>query len=1093
MSPKRAAAPAAATYAPPLDLDAIARRRIVEELDVNMLVEAGAGSGKTTSLVGRMLALVARGTPVERIAAVTFTRKAANELRERFQIELERRVRQAAGTEDAAVFDRALREMDRCFLGTIHSFCGRLIRERPLEIALDPGFQEVTAEDWEELTLAFWRRWLERTKQSGDPRWTALAALGVDPRGLERAFRTVVLYPDVEFALEETPAPDVAPCRARLEALLAEARRLMPRVEPEDGWDELMSLVRRLGFLRQVHDWRDAATFCADVESIAKSSCKVTQKRWGESKDAKAKAKALCEEWTSFVEGDPSAGSGESLAGLLRRWREHRYPAVMRFLIDAAREFERERHATGSLGFDDLLLLAARLLREHPRVRAELGARWAHLLVDEFQDTDPVQAEVCFLLAAEPGAERDWRRVTPRPGALFVVGDPKQSIYRFRRADIQVYDAVRARMEASGGAVLRLTRNFRSVTPIGALVDRHFGAPEVFPAVASDVQAGFSPMVTSREAAGRDGVWHYAVHPAENRKKSAIVDADAALVASHIAGRIERGESAPGDFLILTATRAPIEAYARALAERNVPVATAGAPLPQEHELHELLVVLRAVADPENAVAVAAALEGLFFGLSPADLYDAREAGLRFAITHPPAASGASSPAGRALAALHGWWTVSQRHAADVLVERILDETGLLAHAAGQALGDARAGALLHLVEVLRAASVAGASGITEAMERIEILLDSEAADAPLRPGRADAVRVMNLHKAKGLEGEVVILAAPQDDAEHEPAVHVRREASGSAGWMVVEAAGFRGHTRVVAQPAGWERWREAERTFARAERDRLRYVAATRAKRELLIARCVRVLTSGRRPDQSMWAPLAATIDAAAEGGTPLAAELLMAAADAPGRRRAGREAADVERAVAEAVARVESAARPTLRIATVTESVKEERETRRSYDLPDETGEGAAWGRAVHRALEALGRGRSGASLAAFLSAVVRDEGLGGERAGDLASLVGVVERSAAWCALAGAGTALFEVPVMARASAGGVDTITEGVIDAASLGADGWTAVDWKSDQVDEPAWRARRAQYEQQVAAYASLLESLTGRPARAAIERVRAAD
>ncbi|NUR19679.1 MAG: UvrD-helicase domain-containing protein, partial [Gemmatimonadaceae bacterium] len=122
--------------------DEAARSRILTDLDTNLLVEAGAGSGKTTSLVGRMVALVERGTPVERIAAVTFTRKAANELRERFQLALESRVRgDAPNAESAERCEAALRQLDAAFLGTIHSFCGRLLRERPLEVGLDPSFE----------------------------------------------------------------------------------------------------------------------------------------------------------------------------------------------------------------------------------------------------------------------------------------------------------------------------------------------------------------------------------------------------------------------------------------------------------------------------------------------------------------------------------------------------------------------------------------------------------------------------------------------------------------------------------------------------------------------------------------------------------------------------------------------------------------------------------------------------------------------------------------------------------------------------------------------------------------------------------------
>lgn len=1052
-------------YTPPASDDA-ARESILTDLDTNMLVEAGAGSGKTTSLVGRMYALVARGEPVERIAAVTFTRKAANELRERFQLRLEQAIRESEpGSEARVRADRALRDLDRAFLGTIHSFCGRLLREHPLEVGLDPGFEEIAEEAWDQLVRGFWNRWLERAKLTNDAALVELRALHVDPRTLFAGFKCVLDYRDVEFALAEVPAPDITACRAKLEALLVRAQALIPKEEPAGGWDALMGLVRRLQYLRRVANWGKTAHFCDALAEFSKSRCEIKQYKWSDNKEGKARAKDLSADFTALFDADVTT--------VLTRWREHRYPAVMRYLQRAAAEFARERHATGQLGFEDLLMLCATLLRENAAVRDALGARYRRLLVDEFQDTDPIQAEVCFLLASEASHGADWRAVTPRPGALFFVGDPKQSIYRFRRADIQVFEQVRAKI-AECGAVLALTRNFRSVAPIGDLVNRYFGEG-VFPAGATDVQAPFSPMQTVQELQPGDGIYHYAVKP-DGRSKDAIVEPDAAQVATWIASRIERGERKAGDFLILTENTKTLAAYARALGERNVPVSTTGAKLPQEHELNELLVVLRAIADPENPVAIAAALEGLFFGCSPADLYDARVAGIHFSITHRPASE--ELIAARGMAQLHAWWIVSQRHAADVLLERILDDTGLLYYATGLPLGDARAGALLHLIEGLRSASTTGANGITDAMSWIEVLLEKDAGDAPLRPGRADAVRVMNLHKAKGLEAPVVILAAPTNVTQHPPKLHVSRGDAGQAtgGMLILD------EKDVIAQPAGWDAMADTEARFAAAEKQRLLYVAATRAKRELVIARCEREKT----PDTSFWSPL---VPLATELGTRLTLE----AGAAPGRRAVEREATSMVDAGGAARAATEAATRESIAISTVTESAKQESETARAYDLPRAPGRGAAWGRAVHRAIEAMGNGRGGASLDAFVAAVCADEGLGDDACEQLRELLADVRASDLWQQFVGGGDTRFELPIMQCASGDDRELVTEGVIDAAVRDSDGWWLVDWKTDDVDGSGWERRRAAYERQIGAYERMVASLTGEPVAAALlQRLRVA-
>lgn len=1046
--------------------DQEARDLIATSLDTCYLVEAGAGSGKTTALVGRMLALVAAGTAVERIAAVTFTRKAANELRERFQLRLERAVRDSVpGTEAHARFERALRDLDRAYLGTIHSFCGRLLRERPLEVGLDPNFEEVTDADWDELRRSFWRRWLDERRRTDDARIVALASVAIDPRQVEDTFEKLVAFPDVEFPVSDTPRPDIRACRRELEDALADAWTHMPEREPEKGWDGLMSLVRRLYQHRRIHGWDHVASFCDALAMITPSGCKATYNRWPVGRE---EVKALEARLAAFLAGIGGA--------TLRQWHEHRYPIVIGFARAAARDFERQRHQTGRLSFEDLLLLSARLLRENPAVRDELGARYAHLLVDEFQDTDPVQAEVCLLLASPAHEGNDWRTVTPRPGSLFVVGDPKQSIYRFRRADIQVYDLVKSRF-ATFGRVLTLVQNFRSTRPIEALVNARFA--ELFPPASTPEQAAYVEMRTKGEDAG--GVSRYVVTVGNRVRPEELFARDSAVVASLVAERIARREATAGDFLVLTARKDEIALYARALAERNVAVTTTGAKLPQERELTELLVVLRAIADPENPVLVAAALEGLFFGLSPAQLFAARQAGLRFAIVHPPA--DVDEPVRDALARLHEWWRLSQREAADVLVEQVLDDTGLLFSAAGEPLGDARAGALLHLVEAIRGGSTNGGAGIVDAMERIEALLGQEAPDARLRPGRTDAVRVMNLHKAKGLEAPIVILAAPREKYTPEPSVHVRRTDAGAAhGWMCVTTRTGEHQKGLLAQAAGWAEHAEVERRFADAERDRLLYVAATRAKRELIVAECHKTLKEGPKPVESVWSALDPALRAQAT--------LLEVSVTAPPGREPVRQAASaLALATEEARARVAAAGVWSYTVATVTESSRGDADGARRPVRGG--GRGAAWGRAVHRAVEGMARGRSGDGLDRFVRAVARDERLDEASAEELRLLLSDLRRSEAWAALTGHGAPLLEVGVMQATEGGDRVEITEGVVDAVVRAGEGWHVLDWKTDDVTDEAWAARREKYEVQVERYAHMLATLSGVPATARIERVRA--
>ena len=1048
--------------------DQPARERIQHDLDANLIVEAGAGSGKTTALVGRLLQHVVRGTPVEQLAAVTFTRKAADELRERFQLRLEDAVRDGAGSDDATTrCATALRDLDRAFLGTIHSFCARLLRERPIEVGLDPEFTEIVEADVPLLNREFWRRWIDRMRRENDADVLALYACALDPADLHDAFETVKQYHDVEFPSPDSILPDPRVAMQQLQALMLRAATLRSTAPQTGRQDALMQTFDRLHFHRSVSDWSDAVVCLELLDTLGENKLKATQMLWAETAAGKKDVKALELDCVQFL--------ADIVTPLRQHWREYRYPIAMRVLRRATRDFATERHESGTLGFDDLLFLCAKLLREHPHVRDELGLRYRYLLVDEFQDTDPVQAEVCLLLASPSSEGNDWQTVTPRAGALFVVGDPKQSIYRFRRADIQIYERVKERFGAFG-ATLSLTANFRSTNAIGALVNASFRG--ALPDVATPQQAAFSPLETQRDAPTdrTSGILRYVITGATRNED--LIRLDAEFVAAWIAERIALGEL-PGNFLVLTEKKQPITAHARALAARNIPVTTTGANLTQEYELEELMIVLRALADPGNPVLVAAVLEGLFFGLSPADLFSARRDGVVFSIAER--SIGAEHPVRSALAVLHDWWRVSQLHPTDVLLERILDDTGLLFLAAGSELGDARGGALLHLVEAIRASATLGRSGLTDAIDVLQQLLDSEAEDAPLRPGRTDAVRVMNLHKAKGLEAEIVILAAPTERREHEPMVHVSRTEQGIAtGGLLIGRTSGSGVTR-LAQPVGWDAMQAAELYFMRAEEVRLRYVATTRARRALVVAQSEKPGKTPK-PDASMWRPLATTLDAMAGAAlvTPMAAM--------PSRLHLDTAVAQLEAATGDAVQRVDAASRASLRAQTVTGSVKGASDD--DEPLPRRLQQsGRAWGTAIHRCLDAMARGRRGVALEAFVRAVVADENLDESSVARLQRVLDGVATSASWTEATRAGTMQSELAVMHVETTTGQAVVTEGVIDLAVLHDDGWTVLDWKSDRADADEWTRLQRVYDAQVARYAAMLHDVTGLAAAGTVVRV----
>jgi ATP-dependent helicase/nuclease subunit A len=1167
-------APPAAT-GPPLP-DAAARARIREDLDSNLLIEAGAGAGKTTEMVRRMVALVASGrAEASQIAAVTFTRKAAAELRERFQTALERELAEALRGGDSAVagrLDLALRQIDRAFLGTIHAFCARLLRERPLDAGIDPAFRETLGSEEQRLRQRFWLSWLERLSAEGDPSLAELRDVALRPPQLEALYTALVGQPDVVYPLERVERPNAAFLRRRLEQLLDEALAQLPSREPPGGWDPCQKTIRKLRFHRDVLGWEQDTTFLDIIGELTPNSFKPTLRRWLD-RDV---ARALGDELRSLF------GPGGAAHELRRQWWAYRYPIALGFANRAAAAYGAERLRAGTLNFQDLLMLAARLLRDSPAARRELGERYRFLLVDEFQDTDPIQAEVLFLLASDeeldlftdtPAIEHagewlppfaSWRHLRPRPGALFVVGDPKQSIYRFRRADMTLYQQVKRRFAEFGG-VLELVTNFRSRPAIETFVNDIFRS--TFPPEETDVQARFAPMrVFARPRPPiREGVFWYELDDPVMGKVEQLAQQDANRLAAWVDARIREGERRPGDFLILTPTKGRLETYAKALEAYDVPVQVTGSGVGEGDELHELRLLLRALADPGDPSLTVAVLVGLFFGLDfeqltefalgprepapspgepdgtdtpepgdtkarevigtgthePGDAEPAasvRQQPRRFSFTSAP--ESATSPVAAALARLNRFWHWTRTEPADVAVPRIVAELGLVPLAGAAELGASRAGALLFALDAIRAAALAGDASLAGAIAALDAALDEDDSEAPLEPGRSDVVRVMNLHKAKGLEAPVVVLACPFSGGNHEPTQRVVRDDAGRAlGYIAI----IDGH-RHYAQPLDWETVHAPEETrFDDAEEDRLLYVAATRAAEELVVS-CAYNSNS-----KSRWTPFH---DWLQRHGTRIT---LPDETQRPRRERLEATREQLETAIAEAAARRAAAARPSYRLAAVT-SRKGEVLPRSSpeaelpvpaggWEPPLPTGahapvaplsyppasstrdeeadivnRGTAWGTAVHDALLEAARGLAGDRLRSYCRTLLVGLGRDLDESGnpaELEELLGVVATvlaSPLWARARVARHTLLEAPFALSMSAEeyalalgreapAADAapleILDGRIDLVFQEADGWVIVDYKSDAGGRNIPPELLQRYRGQLALYGAAWERLTG--------------
>ena len=1065
--------------APP---DQAARDRISGDLGTTFLVEAGAGSGKTKSLVDRMVALLATGrASIEALAAVTFTRKAAAELRGRFQVALERARLTEKDPRVRERLDAALTGLERAFIGTIHSFCARLLRERPIEAGIDPEFRELEDHEDRILLERSWDEYQAHARLENEAALRGLDEAGLAPADLETAFRAIAGFPDVEPVAGRPDPPDHEAVRGALEKLIDLASKLVPREKPEKGRDGLQSLFVRLFRRRRNIGFADGRRLMESIELFDKN-LGFMPTRW----PAKDDGKRLLAAAETFRD--------EVARPALRVWREFRHTKALAFLGPAVGFYAERRRAEARLNFQDQLMLTARLLRDNPEVRRYFRRRFHPILVDEFQDTDPIQAEILFLLTGTSETEKDWTRLAPAPGSLFLVGDPKQSIYRFRRADIDIYNLVRDRIEASGGETLALSANFRSLGAIADWVNPLFdpGRGGVFPAAADAYQAGFMPLETVR-GRGRgplSGVRKITVPAVPHHRKEDIAGFDAARVAGFIAwalaGNLRLDDGAggdrpaePGDFLVLFRYKDRMSRYARRLEELGIPFEIAGSDAFAENaEIREVMNLLRALDDPDDPVASVAALRGMFFGLSDQDLLDHRAAGGGFCFLAEAGGPGGAARIRSAFGALRAWRELVTRVPPSVALETIIQDSGLLTHLVTTEMGSSRAGNVLKLIEVLRGRESEDMTSFAAAVAFLDEWVGAmPVEEMSLEPGRRNAVRLMNLHKAKGLEAPVVWLANPAGVGGFEPERHVRRRGRTPLGHFRFTRPVGR-QTRTVSQPAGWEESAAEELKYEEAEENRLMYVAATRA-RDLLVVSGY----AGDLKEKKAWGVLEPGLaavedlpDCPAGPGSPCAPP--------PPRKKSTVKPGEVMKGREELRRKMAGGSKASTFHETVTSLA------RRAGEPPEWAKGGLGlWGSEVHVMLKTLagswpGPGETaGASLAGRerLERMGRDvlaaAGRNPADAGALAAHIADIVRSSFWSRAMRAGRRLFEVPFSVKvgpgeaeyggllaaigpvpaaggrpvAAAEGAPVFLSGAIDLVFREEDGWVIADYKTDRL------------------------------------------
>lgn len=830
-------------------LDQAARDQISRDaLDATLFVEAGAGSGKTTQLVDRIVhTVIDNGVPLTDVAAITFTEAAASELQSRIRVAFERLITDDTTSDaDQAAARQAIDDADMATISTVHGFASRILGEFSTAAGLPP---RISVLDPVSSQLAHEERWEQFVDR-----------LHADPDNQELLYRAALL---------DVPMIPRYQGQASLKDVAANFGQNWDRLEGIEVDPTPLGPLEFSAFDRAVADLEAIASTCTDPDDKLLThitrECLPKMNRIRHVDDPHQKLRLIqkADKWTSG-RGGAKAGWGskdavadakaligavtESCATIKREVSGTVLDRLMRLTAREVRDSATARRRDGGLEFHDLLVLARTLLRHNENVRSELHQRYQHILLDEFQDTDPMQIEIASLIAAEPavGLPTDWRDHEVPDGRLFFVGDPKQSIYRFRRADIKLFLAARTAYADAAGAVT-LGTNFRTVGPIIDWVNGVFG--EAMPEEVHDAQPHYEPLEAWRDVGkGHD---HRPVvlggeHPDPKVKAGELRQCEAGDVAGIIGEIVANPEQWPvfdertkewrpatlSDVTVLIPTRTSLPYLRESLEVGEIPYRLATGTLVYDtQEVRDALAVLRTIDDPDDSLSMVAALRSPLYGCSDVDLFTHHQARRQWDLPpEPPESLDAGHPVVVALAHIRSLWSDRWWLSPAAMLERVLRERRafLLAYGTTRPVEVWRR--LRFLIDQARSFEEANGGDLRAFLAWAELQgADGSRVHEPMLPETdEEAVQILTVHGSKGLEFPITILSGLTTQAGGG-----RNGVSVLWGDDGVPEVKLRRDVETNEHPLR----ADIEEEMGRYEKLRLLYVAATRARDHLIVS----------------------------------------------------------------------------------------------------------------------------------------------------------------------------------------------------------------------------------------------------------------
>jgi ATP-dependent helicase/nuclease subunit A len=853
------------------------QRKAIEHTEGDVCLSAGAGTGKTFVLVQRYLKLIETArADVHGIVAITFTEKAAREMKDRIRGACEERIARGLGEEDRTgveKWQKVRNELESAHISTIHGFCARLLRENPVEAAVDPNFQVMDevrttiflskivhrylmrcVNDGEEGSLLLvqeygWRR-LERILcELLEKREECGAAFGVDRgRGkdevvrrrkdtLEAVRRAAVAELLLEPAWHDAVGTLAKPGTSSSVDLLESRRRavisLARRLSVTRGTDEAFGIVSEIG------------EHCKRVRARSADGGGTSRE---EMETALSSIGALVADYMPLVEKPDEA---------IEKREAELYAVLLGSYADLEKEYSKVKEERGVLDFEDLLIKVKELLERSPSLLKRLRTQFRYIMVDEFQDTNELQREIIYLLGG------------PGYGKLLVIGDEKQSIYRFRGADVSIFSKTRDDVVKTGGVELELSINFRSQpSAVHYFNDFFERAMDDFPGRRL-YEPVYRPMQPSRpEHGGERVIGLLLVKGVEGELSPDLRRREAVAIASWIKSAVENEErkvyeplgedETPrrlryGDVAVLFRAMTDVKLYERALQEKGIPYhLVAGSGFYGKQEIRDVVNFLRYLDNGEDEVALVGVLRSPFFGVSDETLFwlaRGKRIGSFFrgsrAAWPRSVAPVEKSKLSFAREIFNKLARAKDRLALPELISTVLRETGYPAVLATGFMGPQKISNLLKLTDVARDLSRGGFFALSDFILYIDELVSSEIreGEAQVETEAGDVVRLMTVHKAKGLQFPVVIVPDIGRRLGHPRLPLVLWDRQWGVGLKVKNAGGSLTGGLLYEWLAREEKRKEA------AEAKRIFYVVNTRARDSLLFSGSV-----GRGLQSQSW-----------------------------------------------------------------------------------------------------------------------------------------------------------------------------------------------------------------------------------------------